>query len=132
MVSPRVRRPDLDQLDHTATDLHLQPATERPGGHAHVDAVEVERAEEVTEQRTDLAGRRVQRVQHRRRHLGHLVSRRLGRDDLRRLEQLVAVAVIAIGMGVEQGGDRRSCGERSHRVEHLLGELQVEQRVDQQ
>ena len=102
-------------------------------GRRQVDAVEVERAEERSEQLTDLAGCPVQRGEHRRRHLGHLVrgggrGDDLGTDDA----DLVAVAVIAVGMGVHQRADRALRCELRHRVEHRRGEIEVEQRVDEQ
>ena len=54
-------------------------------------------------------------------------------DDVGAGDELVAVAVVAVGVGVHHGADGR--GRRRHGaelVEHLLGERQVEQRVDEQ
>ena len=77
-------------------------------------------------------GRAVERGQHRRRHLGHLVGGRRRGDDLGAVDELVAVAVIAVGVGVDDGVDRRGRRVGRQRLEHLGGEAQVEQRVDEQ
>ena len=47
-------------------------------------------------------------------------------------EELPAVGVVAIGVGVDGVPDRRIGAKRRHRVEHLLGEVQVVERVDEQ
>ena len=47
-------------------------------------------------------------------------------------QTFVAVAVIAVGVGVQQGADRGHRGVRRHRGQHLVGQMQVEQCVDQQ
>jgi hypothetical protein len=71
-------------------------------------------------------------VQHRRGHFGHLVRSRLGRNDLGTLDQLVAVAVVTVGVRVEQRANGRRGGDGRHRRQHLRRERQVEQRVDEQ
>ena len=131
-VAGGVRRTDLDQLDHASTDLDVEPAVERARRQAHVDAVELEVTEEPAEQVADVALGLGQPGEHRRRHLGHLVRCGRGGDDLGAVDELVAVAVVAVGVGVDQRGDRGGVGDRRHRLEHPPGEAQVEQRVDEQ
>ena len=78
----------------------------------------------------------VQRRQHRRRHVGHLVGgRRRGHDlDVGSTTDhlAIAVAVVAVGVGVDHRVDRRAARHRRHRVEHRRGQLEIEQRVDEQ
>ena len=81
-VAGGVRRTDLDQLDLAAADVDVEPAVERAGRQLELDAVEVELAEEAAEQLADFARRLVQRRQHRRWDIGHLVGRRRRGDDL--------------------------------------------------
>ena len=130
-VAPSVRRTHLDELDQTTAHLHLEATLERATGHAHLDTVELERAEEVAEQRADVTLGPVERGQHGRWHLGHLVRRGRRGDDLGPVDQLVAIAVVAVGVRVDEGGDGSHGGDRRHRLEHLGREAQVEQRVDQ-
>ncbi len=94
--------------------------------------VELELAEEAAEQVADLARRGVQRGQHRRRHLAHLVGGRRRGDDLGAVDELVAVAVVAVGVGVDHRADRRRARVVGHRLQHRLREAEVEQRVDEQ
>ena len=131
-VAPRVRWANLDQLNQAATHLDIQTTFERTGGHAHFDAVELEGAEERPEQSADLAGCRVQRSQHGRRHLCHLVRGGHRADDLGLIQQLVAIAVVAVGVGVDQCDDGRGASVVGHRLQHPRRQRQVEQRVDQQ
>ena len=63
------------------------------------------------------------------RHLGE--GGRRG-DDLGVLDELVPEPVIAVGVGVHDGGDRSTGGHRPHTVEHGAGERHVEQGVDEQ
>ena len=131
-VALGVRRADLDQLDLPPADLQPEPAVERAGRRRQLDAVEVELAEEAAEQVTDLAGRVVQGAEHRRRYVVHLLGGGRGGDDLGVGDQLVAVAVVAVGVGVDDGGDRRRPCRALERLEHLGGQAEVEQRVDEQ
>ena len=111
-VAGGVGRADLDQLDDTAADLELEPAVERAGRQRELDAVELEVAEEAAEEVADLARRMVQRRQHRRRHLGHLVGGGARGHDLGAVHELVAVAVVAVGMGVHHGARSAPTGWR--------------------
>ena len=82
---------------------------------------------------TEPVGRLHQPGEHRRRHLVHLARAGRRRHDVGAGHELVAVAVVAVGVGVHDRADRR--GRRRHGpqvVEHLLGEHEVEQRVDEQ
>jgi hypothetical protein len=46
-------------------------------------------------------------------------------------QELVAVAVVAVGVGVERVGDRTAVRDLGHRGEHLRGQQQVEEGVDE-
>ena len=131
-VALGVGRPDLDQLDLAAGHVEGQTALERPRRRGRFDALEVEVAEEAAEQVTDLAGRARQPGEQGRRHLGHLLGRGLGGDDLGPGDELVAVAVVTVGVGVDDGFDRRARRPLGERLEHLRRQHEVEQRVDEQ
>ena len=66
--------------------------------------------------------------------MAHLLVASFRGDDLRALDQFVAEAMVAVGMRIDEGSDLRGGGRLGamHRVEHLAGQLQVEQRIDQQ
>ena len=66
--------------------------------------------------------------------MAHTLDGELVRDDLRALAALVAVAVIAIVMRVDDGADLRCClrFRLFHCVEHLARQRHVEQRIDQE
>ena len=65
--------------------------------------------------------------------LVHLLGARLRGQDGGAAHELVPVAVVAVGVGVDHGIDLARGGHRvAHRRQHLAGEPEVEQRVDQQ
>ena len=133
-VAPGVRRPHLDELHPLTGGFQLHPAGERRGGQGRRDALEVEGTEAFPYVGAQL-GPEVGRLhggQHLGRHVAHLLGRRLGGDDVGPFHQLVAVAVVAVGVGVDQRADGRAAGQPAHRVEHRGRQVQVEQRVDQQ
>ena len=105
-------------------------------GARRLDALEVEAAEAAQEelaQGPHLGRLRDQRRHRRRRQLLHLGRGALGGDDPCSGEQLVAVAVVAVGVRVDERADLRRRRHRpAHLGEHRLGQRQVEQRVDQQ
>lgn len=95
-------------------------------------------AGEVTEARAELAhaqreARDLAELGHqRRRDLGHLGGAATRGDDLGVAHQRVTPTVIAVGVGVDDGADRRGRGHcGAHGCEHLRGQARVEQRVDQ-
>ena len=65
-------------------------------------------------------------------HACHLRGRPPRGDDPPVAEQLVAVAVVAVGVGVDDGPDLDARCGGAHGGEHLGGELEVEQRVDEE
>ncbi len=135
-VAGGVGRADLDQLDAAAAHVEIETALEHSRRWHEFDALEAELAEERPEQVADLAGRLIQRSQHRRGNVGHLLGRRDGGDDLHPgptpRDLTVAVAVVTVGMGVHHGVDRRPVGDRCQRVQHRGRQLEIEQGVDQQ
>jgi glycosyltransferase involved in cell wall biosynthesis/GT2 family glycosyltransferase len=135
-VATGVRRADLDQAHLALADLEAQLAAERLRGQHRLDAREVEGSEAAQEELAQRAHvRRLldERRHRRRRQLGHLGGRPLGGDDPRARDELIAVTVIAVGVGVQQRVDPR-CGRHrpAHLEQHLLGQGEVVERVDQQ
>ena len=110
-------------------------AGERSGGGDELDPVEVERTEDVEQERAGLAhvgGGPQELAEHRSGHLVHLCRRGGRGDDLGPCDERVAVAMVTVGMGVDHGGDALgSRGLPAQRREHLGGQLEVEQGVDQ-
>ncbi len=53
-------------------------------------------------------------------------------DDLGAVDELVAVAVVAVGVGVDHGARSAPLAVIGHRVQHRRRQAEVEQRVDQQ
>src|SRR5947209_20016891 len=107
---------DLYEFDRPAADLHVEPAIERARRKRQRDALEPERSEDPAEEVAGLAGRVRETGQQTRRYMRHLLGRRRRRDDLRPAAQFVAVAMLAVGMGVDDGADR----SRRRRVAHVL------------
>jgi hypothetical protein len=135
-VTAGMRRPQLDERHAAVTDLEIHPAGEGLRRVAHRDALEVERAERVLDEIGELRWhprRRLQRVQQLGRQLLHLGGARRRRVDLgSRRKQLVAEAVIGIGVRVDRGIDRVPGGDRGHRAQHLARQVQVVEGVDEQ
>jgi hypothetical protein len=135
-VPLRVRGADLDQLDGAVADPQVEAPVERRARHAQLDVAEAERAEDAADVRAELRPELVgvlERVEELWRRGPHVGDRRGGRVDLRaRREQLVAEAVVAVAVGVQRGADRPAVGDTPHRVEHVAGEREVEERVDEQ
>ena len=127
----------LDEVHCRLADLKAQAALERPRGGRVGDPLELEAAEAVDQKVGDEAAVRAGAAQERRERFRcrrlHLDCRGLRGDDLGAGDEFVAVGVIAVGVRVHQpvdvGGGRVGV---LHRVEHLAGVRQVEQRVDEQ
>jgi hypothetical protein len=126
-VAGGVRRTDLEQLDRRAGDVDLPSAGEGRRRRGQGDALELEGPEDAGEVAAGVAelaalpgidhGR-----QQRRRRVRHLLGARLGRHDLGVRHQLVPVAVVAVGVGVDHGGDGVAGGQVAEPVEHLPGQ----------
>jgi len=135
-VALGVRWAHLEQHDLLGPDAQAQLAVEGLGGRRVRDASEVERREHLGQKAPAWSERR--RILHRARHrlgreLVHLSGACPRRDDARAREERIAVAVVAVGVGVDQRPDALRRGNRgAHRVEHLPRQSQVEERVDQQ
>ena len=121
-------------LDVPATHRERQRACERPIRLAAVDLAELEVAEGVVGELPEVVVVGVlQRVELRRREVVHLLGRRHRGVDLGSVgDELVAVAVVAVGVRVDERVDRPRARDRAHGVEHLPGQTQVEQRVHEQ
>ena len=106
-----VRRRHLDPLEVECAKSLAQKCRRGPGGFGLVD----------------------HRVEHGRGHFAEFRSRGLRGHHARALDQLVAVAVVAVRVGIDEGSDAlcRRLGP-AHRLEHCRGELQIEERVDEQ
>ena len=109
-----VRWANLDEFDHSATNLDVEPTFEGTRRQGVLNSFEVEFSEEATKQFANFAGRFVERGQHRRRHFGHLMCGSLAGDDLGTLHQLVAIAMIAVGVRVDQRANRCSIHHARH------------------
>ena len=131
-VASGVGRADLDQLDETTTHLDVETVVESARRRCEFDAGEVERSEERPEQFTHFPGCIVERRHHGCGYLVHLCRCCARSDDLGLGDELVAVAVVAVGVCVEQCADGCTCRERRQGVEHALCECEVEQCVDEQ
>ena len=137
-VAVRMRGSDLDEAHRLVADAPLELAFEGHGRHRDVlDAGEIERREDFRQKDPGLGrfvdpglifGQPARIAQ----PVIHLLGAGTRGDDLRTLHQPVTEGVIAVGMSVDQGADARGSGLRpAHRVEHLLRQRQVEQRIDQ-
>ena len=109
---------------------------ESAGRQRLLDVLEVEVAEAVLEELADLA--HLGRAAH---HLGEplggvvgeFVRRGQRRDDLRVGDEFVAVAVVAVGVGVDERPDVVGGGlGGAHGLEHIRRERHVEEGIDQQ
>ena len=135
-VAVGVRGSDLDQVDGPVADREVEPALERRAGRAQLDALEGEGPEDAADVGGELGTEVVGVLEHvhelRRRglELGGGARRRV--DLGARREELVAEAVVAVAVRVHRRVDRAALGDAAHRVEHVPGELEVEERVDEQ
>jgi hypothetical protein len=133
-IAPGVRRPDFDQVDDGVTDGSSRCPAERRRRFGSMHAAEVEAPETVLEELADHAHRRCgfQQPDHHRRVLpGHFLGGDHRREDLRPVEQFVAVAVVTVAVGVDQRRDRDAGERRLEPVEHRLRQRHVVERVDQ-
>ena len=133
-VAGRVRGTDLDQAHLAAADVDALLAGERPVRPGRGDALELEGPEDVP---GELAERAVQVLDLRdgvEGLLRHQLGGRGGGEDLDvpRGDELVAVDVVGIRVGVHQRPEGVGVGDRPDPVEHLPGQREVEQRVDHQ
>ena len=64
--------------------------------------------------------------------MGHLLGGGDRTDDLCALYKLVAVAVVAVAVGVHERRDVDAGKRSGHRIEHCPGEREVEQGVDEE
>ena len=123
------------QLDLNPRNVQTQMPTERASGWGQLDVIE----SEGTETLSGIGGEhRVPQVtgdhgvQERRGDVLHLGGSGRRRNDLGPNHQLVAKAVIAVGMGVDHGADGRCRDNPGHLGEHGGGQPDIKQRVDQQ
>ena len=138
VTSPRVwAGPSSSSWTARSPTLQVERAVEGGGGRRDLDAVEGEA------RRRSAAGRRRPRrgsgppsssaASVDGRHLVHLPRAGRRGDDLGAGHQLVAVAVVAVGVRVHERADPRGRGRHGPQVlEHPSGEGEVEQRVDEQ
>ena len=135
-VPSGVRGADLDQVDPLVANRERELSREGPRYGRQLDVAEVEGPEDLPEEGARLAeliGVVEHRCHHLRRDLRELLGGRLGRDDGGVSHELVPVAVVSIGVRIHERVDRTSCRRCiAHGLEHLGGELQVEERVDEQ
>jgi hypothetical protein len=135
IASPVVCAGPTSSRRTSRADAQVEPAVERRRGRAQLDALEGERAEDVAHVAAELGPevRGLERGERLRRCLGHLGGGGRGGVELRGgRQELVAEAVVAVGVRVHRGVDRVAVGDRPHRVEHRARQVEVEQRVDEQ
>mgnify|MGYP007080248871 CR=1 FL=1 len=119
-----MRRAHLYQPHSLVADLDIQHAGKGPCRRALFDILEVERREDIRKigaRRTQIRTRRLEHGKRCRRHFGHLPRAGLACDDLRLRTTSVAVAVVSVGMGVDDRADPRSAqsGRVFHRRQHF-------------
>ena len=131
-VALGVRGADLDQFNDASAHVDVEPAVKSARWRCEFDSRKVEVTEERPEQVPDVAICSVQRGHHRGWNLAHLVRSRTRGNDLGTIDELISVAVVAVGMRVDDRPDRRTTGDATHRPEHRLGQAQVEERVDEE
>ena len=102
-----MRRPDLDQLDRSAADVEVEAAVERARRQRELDAVELEGAEEAPEQLADLAAAPAFRPASSDGGTSPISSAAAVEATISApRDELVAVAVVAVGVRVDERGDR--------------------------
>ena len=136
-VALRVAGSDLLQDDRLVPHAQFVLVVKSRGGQRESDALEVECAETMEQELASIA--HVRRLAHDGRQPirglgGEFPGGGIRGDDLRLRHELVAVAVIGVGMGVHQFVERlRGLRlRRAHALEHRTGEFQVEQGVHEQ
>ena len=125
---------DLDEVDDGVTDGSIRCPAERRRRFGSMHAAEVEAPETVLEELADHALRRCGFLlpDHLRRVLpGLFLGGVHRREDLRPVEQFVAVAVVTVAVGIDQRRDRDAGERRLEAVEHRLRQRHVVERVDQ-
>ena len=136
-IAAGMRRTHLDQPHRLVTDLHVHRAGKGLRRRALLDIFEIKRRKhirEVSACRAKLCTRRLEHGQRRRRHLGHFPRARLAGNDFRLRTTSVAMAMVAVRMRVDDGGDlaRADPGRILHRGQHVPRQGHVEKRIDQQ
>ena len=136
-VAQRVRGADIGQLYAFIAHIQGQLAVECPARQGVFDAVEIEfPAHQFPDDRAGVAhvlpGFYPSDKGFGRTDL-HFVGAVFRCDDDGALDKLIAIGVVAVRMGVHQRVDRYStrCGI-AHRGQHIGGQRQIEQGVDQQ
>ena len=139
-VARGVRRPDLDHLDLAPAHVELEGALEGARRRAQLDALEVERLEQRGERAEArrparpraASGARARARDRRCRPRGAASARARGSspamssahalraDHLGAGEQLVAPAVVAVGVGVDRSGGSAPARSRAHLREHRV------------
>ena len=136
-VAGRVGRSDLQQGHRTVSDRQVEPALERRGRQRRLDVVEGERCEDAGQ---ELSGR-TERGRSRARTPaiadgGSCAISSAQRADAMMSEsgdERVAVAVVPVGVGVDDRVDPLGRGRHaSHRLEHLAGQPEIEERVHEE
>ncbi len=135
-VTLGVGGPDLVQLDGLVAHLAGRSAAEGFCRAVVFDPFEIEDIEQLLEKSAGFAhGARVAHdfCECGRRQFGHLFGAGCGRDNGRAFDQLIAVGVIAVGVGVDQGADIfRLRHGIAHDLQHLARQIEIKQRIDQQ
>ena len=136
-VAPRMRRPDILEQHLLVADLELQLVLEHPRRRRVPDVVPLELAAHHLVQEGAGLAELAPVALHGRQLLGrpllHLLGAGARSDDLGAGHELVAESVVAVGVGVDQATDRPGRRHRgAHLPQHLAGQFEVEQRIDQQ
>jgi len=108
-VAAGVRWPDLDQPHVLRAHAERELAVKRRGRESELDALEFERPKDAAQELAQMA--HLRRLPHRGRqqggrHLGHLCGRRARGDDPGPVEELVAEGMVAVGVGIDERGNR--------------------------
>ena len=136
-ISGGMRRADFDQVDLFVADLHAILAAERLGWVflSNIGKVKAtEYVEQILPGWSKFFGLGHDRRKGRGRKLCHFGGTGFGSDDFGMPAQAIAVAMIAIGMGVDNGADiiRTNTGSIGHDAQHVAGQAGIEQCINQQ
>jgi hypothetical protein len=127
---------DLDELHLFLTDMHGQRAVKGARRRRQRDAGEVETAHHLMREGGAFAEHPVirhHRCEELRRGGFDLGGAMLGRDDRRRVRQLIAEIMVGIAMRVEEQIDPCGGGNSgAHALQHHARQLQIHQRVDEE